>query len=104
MQTSTLHIKVSPDFAASLKKIALKRGESVGEIVRQAVISSYQPEMLELPIHQKRGLEAYSGGFISIGKLAETMGMDMTRMRKWLNDHDLSQNTAFSRDDVANAR
>ncbi len=103
MQTSTLHIKVSPEFAGSLKKIARRKGESVGEIVRQAVISSFQTEMMGLPLHQKQAVEAYSGGFISIGKLSEIMGMHVVSLRKWLNEHGIRQNTAFSRDDISNA-
>jgi predicted transcriptional regulator len=97
MKTSTLHIKVSPEFAGSLKRIASRRGESVGEIVRQAVVSSFQAEMTGLPLHQKQALEAYCGGFISIGKLSEIMGRDVLGTRGWLNDHDIRQNTEFSR-------
>ena len=103
MQTSTLHIKVSPEFAGSLKRIASKRGESVGEIVRQAVVSSFQAEMTGLPLHQKQALEAYCGGFISIGRLSENLGKDVLSTRKWLNDHDIRQNTAFAREDSENA-
>ncbi|MFA6293406.1 MAG: hypothetical protein WC637_16595 [Victivallales bacterium] len=103
MQTATLHIKVSPEFAGSLKKIASKRGESVGEIVRQAVVASFQTEMSGLPLHQKQALSAYSGGFISIGRLSEILGKDVMSARKWLNDHDIKQNTSFSREDSENA-
>ena len=103
MQTSTLHIKVSPDFADSLKKIAYKRGESVGEIVRKSVISSYQAEMMSLPLRQKQALDAYCGGFISIGKLAEIMGMNILVLRKWLNEHEIRQNNVFSTGDANNA-
>ena len=103
MQTATLHIKVSPEFAGSLKRIASKKGESVGEIVRQAVVSSFQTEMSGLPLHQKQALAAYSGGFISIGRLSEILGKDVMGARKWLNDHDIKQNTSFSREDSENA-
>ena len=103
MQTATLHIKVSPEFAGSLKKIASRRGESMGEIVRRAVVSSFQTEMTGLPIHQKQALEAYCGGFISIGRLSEILGKDVMSARKWLNDHDIRQNTAYSREDSENA-
>ncbi len=103
MQTATLHIKVSPELAGSLKRIASKRGESVGEIVRQAVVSSFQTEMSGLPLHQKQALEAYCGGFISIGRLSEILGRDVINARKWLNDHDIRQNTSFSREDSENA-
>ena len=35
MQTATLHIKVSPEFAGSLKKIASRRGESMGKMIEE---------------------------------------------------------------------
>jgi len=103
MQTATLHIKVSPEFAGSLKRIALRRKESVGEIVRQAVVSSFQAEMTCIPVHQRQALEAYCGGFISIGRLSEILGKDVMSARKWLNEHDIRQNTVYSREDSENA-
>jgi hypothetical protein len=103
MQTATLHIKVSPDFADSLKKIAHKRGESVGEIVRKAVAASYQADMMSLPRPQKQALDAYCGGFISIGKLSDVMGMNLLSLRTWLDEHEIRQNTAVSPQDSDHA-
>jgi predicted HTH domain antitoxin len=48
-------------------------------------------------------LTAYRGGFISLGKLAEMMGIPQEEMRDWLEERGLREPAAFSVDDAANA-
>lgn len=103
MQNSTLHIKVKPELAKSLKGLARKRETSVGELVRQAVLSCYQVDLLNLPEKQRRAMEAFQGGYISLGKLAEEMGLNIWETRKWLEEHDIPQNNSFLEDYVKNA-
>lgn len=103
MQSSTLHIKVKPELAEGLKALSRKRETSVGELVRQAVLSCYQLDLLNLNEKQRRAVEAFQGGYISLGKLAEEMGMNIWDTRKWLDEHDISQNNSFLEDDVNNA-
>jgi len=104
MQSATLHIKVKQEVAEGLKALSSKRRTSVGELVRQAVISSYQLELItSLNIQQKRALEAYMGSYISLSRLADEMGMNSWDMRLWLREHDIPQNNAFAEDDVNNA-
>ena len=103
MQSSTLHIKVTPEVANALKVLSKKRETSVGELVRQAVHSCYQLEMLNLTEKLRRAVEAFQGGYISLGKLAEEMGMNIWDTRKWLIEHDIAQNNSFLEDDVSNA-
>jgi predicted HTH domain antitoxin len=103
MQSSTLHIKVKPEMAKALKELSRKRETSVGDLVRQAVLSCYQLELLDLSERQRRAVEAFQGGYISLGKLAEEMGMNVLTTRKWLNEHDIPQNNSFLEDDVRNA-
>lgn len=104
MQTATLHVKVEPEIVRGLKQLAQKRQVSVGELVRQAVVSRYQLDFaLSLSNNQRRALEAYQGGYISLSKLARDMGMDVWEMRDWLDDHGVAQNNSFNEDDVANA-
>ncbi|VAX05539.1 hypothetical protein MNBD_GAMMA26-1606 [hydrothermal vent metagenome] len=104
MQNATLHIKVKQEVADGLKALSGKRHTSVGELVRQAVISSYQLELISsLNIQQKRALEAYRGNYISLSRLAEEMGMNPWDIRLWLKDHDIPQNNSFIEDDVNNA-
>jgi hypothetical protein len=103
MQSSTLHIKVTPELAKGLKSLSKKRETSVGELVRQAVHSCYQLDLLNLNERHRRALEAFQGGYISLGKLAEEMGMNIWNTRKWLEEHNIPQNNSFLEDDVKNA-
>ena len=103
MQNSTIHIKVTPELASALKSLSQKRETSVGELVRRAVLSCYQLDMLNLNSKQRRAVEAFQGGYISIGKLAEEMGMNVWNIQKWLDEHAIPQNNSFLEDDVKNA-
>lgn len=103
MQSATLHVKIKPELADGLKALAGKRSTSVGELVRRAVISCYQLELLDLGEKQRRAIEAYSGGYISFGKLAEEMGMDVFKLGKWMEEHDIPRSSVFHEDDVKNA-
>ena len=103
MQNATIHIKVEPELADSLKRLSRKRETSVGELVRQAVRSCYQLDLLSLNESQRRAVEAFQGGYISLGKLAEEMGASVWDTRKWLEEHDIPQNSAYLDNDVRNA-
>lgn len=103
MQNSTLHIKVKPELAKGLKSLSIKRATSVGELVRQAVLSCYQIDFVNLNKKQRRAVEAFQGGYISLGKLSEEMGMNVWDIRKWLEEHDVPQNNSFFEDDLKNA-
>ncbi|MBN1962243.1 MAG: hypothetical protein JW841_15010 [Deltaproteobacteria bacterium] len=99
MRAATLHVKIDKQFAQNLKDLADKRGQSVGELVRQALGATYQLDLLEITNRQRQGLEAYRGGFISLSKLAEIMGMHILELRTWLNEHAISQNNCFEEKD-----
>jgi len=103
MQNSTLHIKVTPELASALKSLSKKRETPVDELVRRAVLSCYQLDMLDLNEKQRRAVEAFQGGYISLGKLAEEMGMSVWNLRKWLEEHEIPQNNSFLEDDVKHA-
>ena len=103
MQNATIHIKVKPEIAKGLKELSKKRETSVGELVRQALFSCYQLDILGLSEKHRRALEAFQGGYISLGKLAEEMGMNVWEARGWLYEHDISPNYSFLEDDVNNA-
>ena len=61
MQNSTLHIKVKPELAKGLKGLARKRETSVGELIRQAVLSCYQLDLLNLNQKQSQNLKPNQG-------------------------------------------
>ncbi len=103
MQNATLHIKVKQEIAKGLKLLSKKRETSVGELIRQAVFSCYQLELLGLNQEQKQAIAAFQGGYISLGKLAEKMGMDVWDIRTWLEEHDILQNNSFQESDIKNA-
>ena len=103
MQNSTLHIKVSPELATALKALSRKREETVSELVRRAVLSCYQLDIINLNEKQRRAVEAFQGGYISLGKLSEEMGMNILNIRRWLSEHGIRQNNSYLEDDVKNA-
>ena len=103
MQNSTLHIKVTPEMARGLKELSRKKETSVGELVRRAVTSCYLLDMLDLTEKQRRALEAFQGEYISLGKLAEELGMNIWDTRAWLEEHDIPQTNSFLESDVHNA-
>lgn len=100
----TLHIKVAHGLSEELKQLSKIRGLTVSELIRQAIFVCYQLDLLGLSDRQKQAMEAYRGGFISLGKLSELMGRPAMEMRQWLKEHNIPLNTAFSEDDVENAR
>ena len=103
MHDATLHVKVKPEMAEGLKRLAAEQRVSVGELVRKALTSCYQGALEELPRHQQQALEAYRGGYISLGKLGEAMGMTVLEVRQWLNAQDVPQNNTFLEADAEHA-
>ena len=99
----TVHIKINHEINEGLKQLGKARGMSVSELIRQALFTCYQLDMLGITNRQKQALEAYRGGFISLGKLSEMMGCSPIEMRNWLNEREIKQNNSFSDNDVANA-
>jgi hypothetical protein len=102
-QTATLHIKVEPAVARGLKQVAGRRRVTVGELVRQAVQTCYQTEWLGLTAAQRQAVEAYRGGYISLGKLAEELGLSPLKVRQWLGERGIAQNPGYAKEDLAHA-
>jgi predicted HTH domain antitoxin len=75
----------------------------VGELVRQAVQTCYQTEWLGLTAAQRQALEAYRGGYVSVGKLAEAMGLSPLAAREWLSERGIPHNTVSAKNDLAHA-
>jgi hypothetical protein len=98
-QEATLHIKLDLEMDEQLARLARARKSSKGRLVRDAITACYQIPIEELPVQQHRALNAYQGGYISIGKLAEVMGLHVLAVRSWLEERGIVQNTAMSLDD-----
>jgi predicted HTH domain antitoxin len=77
------NILLKDDQHKKLKLYAKKEGATLGELVRDALDVVYRKKD---PIEQRRGvaLSAYREGFISLGKLAEVMGLDPVSARNYL--------------------
>ena len=95
--------KVKPELAKGSQALTRKQEISVYKLVRHAVISYYQIDMASLSDKQRQAVEAFKGGYISQGKLAEEMGMNIWNTRKWLIEHGIPQNNSFFENDVKNA-
>ncbi len=100
---ATLHVKLQSELAQHLKRLAKSRGVSLSSLVRQAIAAAYQPDLLNLAQSQRHALEAYQGGYISIGRLAEAMGLHVLQTRDWLKEHGIPENTSFGERDSINA-
>ncbi|MBN1676628.1 MAG: UPF0175 family protein [Kiritimatiellae bacterium] len=103
MQNATIHVKVESGLAKGLKQLARSRQTTMGQLVREALVACYQPALLGLSSERAQALAAYRGGYITVGKLAEVMGMHVLTMRQWLNEHGIPQNNALGRDDQRHA-
>jgi len=102
-QTATLHIKIEPGVARGLKSLAKHRGQTMGELVRQALSSCYQPDLAGMTALQRQAFEAWRGGFISLGKLAQAMGLTPLAMRGWLAEHGVGETASYQPNDAAHA-
>lgn len=100
---ATLHMKIDRETDERLRQLALARGKSKGQLVREAISVCYQTSLDDLPLAQRRAISAYQGGYISLGRLAQVMGMHVLDLRKWLDDHDITQSGAYGDRDADNA-
>lgn len=102
-KTQTLHIKLDKEEESRLNDLAHSRNKSKGQLVREALQTCYQTSLSNLPSRQIQAINAYRGGYISIGKLASEMGMEVLELRQWLREHDLAQPAALNQSDLENA-
>lgn len=86
------NIMLTDDQHKKLKASSKREGRTLGELVRGAVDYAYaKKDSIE---HRKLvALEAYKEGFISLGKLAETLGLDVVSMRLYLKEHNIPLRT-----------
>lgn len=102
-QDVTLHVKLDRATDVQLKSLAYQRGKSKGQLVREALTACYQTVADDLSVTQRNALAAYHGGYISIGKLARDMGMNVLELRKWMKERGFQQVCAVEDSDVGNA-
>jgi predicted HTH domain antitoxin len=68
-----------------LKEYARAEGRTMGHIIREAVDRSYERKN---PLEERRGVavRAYEEGLISLGKLAEVLGVNPISARSYLKE------------------
>ena len=88
-----------------LKTLARKGGRTLGELVREAVDESYaKRDALEQ--RKAAAIDSYREGFISLGKLANVLGIDTVTARLYLRERGIAlkvQDAAEITSDAANA-
>jgi len=80
------NIMLSEDQHRKLKLYAKKEGRTLGGLIRDALDVVYKKKDV---LEQRRqvALSAYKEGFISLGKLAEVLGLDPVSARNYLKEH-----------------
>lgn len=90
-----LHIKIDEELAAALKRLSTTRSLSIGELVRRAIRRTYLAGVEGLSARQGVAVAAYDAGYISLGKLADEIGMDAISVRRWLSDNGFEAHETF---------
>ena len=69
----------------AVKAYAKREGKTLGRMVREALDAAYQKKD---PLERRRetALAAYREGFISLGKVAEVLGLDPVSARVYLRE------------------
>ena len=89
------NIMLNDDQHKKLKHYAKKQGRTLGGLVRDALDEVYRKKD-KLEQRRQVALSAYQEGFISLGKLAEVLGLDPISARNYLQDHGIPiQTTDF---------
>jgi predicted HTH domain antitoxin len=99
------NIMLSDEQHKKLKRYAKREGRTLGGLVRDALDVVYKKKDA---IEQRRqvALSAYNEGFISLGKLAEVLGLDPVSARNYLKEQGIpiqSQNLKECAQDSKNA-
>jgi predicted HTH domain antitoxin len=69
----------------SVKAYAKREGKTLGRMVREALDAAYQKKD-PLERRKETALSAYREGFISLGKVAEVLGLDPVSARAYLRE------------------
>jgi predicted HTH domain antitoxin len=77
------NVLLAEDQHKAVKAYAKREGKTLGRMVREALDVAYKKKD---PLERRRetAVAAYREGFISLGKLAEVLGMDPVSARSYL--------------------
>ena len=99
------NIMLNDDQHKKLKRYAQREGRTLGSLVRDALDAVYEKKD-RLEQRKQVAISAYIEGFISLGKLAEVLGLDPVSTRNYLQERGIpiqSQDMNSSSQDVKNA-
>ncbi|NTU51967.1 MAG: hypothetical protein HGA94_05980 [Candidatus Aminicenantes bacterium] len=79
------NVLLAEDQHKAVKAYAKREGKTLGRMVREALDVAYRKKD---PLERRRepAIAAYREGFISLGKLAEVLGMDPVSARCYLKE------------------
>jgi predicted HTH domain antitoxin len=83
------NIMLSDEQHKKLKRYAQREGRTLGGLVRDALDVVYKKKD-RLEHRRNVAVSAYSEGFISLGKLAEVLGLDPVSTRNFLKNQGIS--------------
>ena len=83
------NVMLTPHQHITLKQMATSMHRTLGELVRDAIDSTFTVDTVERR-HQV-ALAAYREGFISLGKLAQSLGVDPLTARSYLKERGFTQ-------------
>jgi len=96
------NIMLDDDQHRILKLYAKKEGTTLGGLVRDALDVVYKKKDA-LEQRKQVALSAYKEGFISLGKLAEVLGLDPVSARNYLKEHGMPIHSQDLKDLVQDA-
>lgn len=83
------NVMLTPDQHSILKQMSASMHRTLGELVRDAIDSTFTVDIVERR-HQV-AVAAYREGFISLGKLAQSLGVDPLTARSYLKKRGIQQ-------------
>jgi predicted HTH domain antitoxin len=83
------NVMLTPHQHITLKQMATSMHRTLGELVRDAIDSTITTDTVERR-HQV-ALAAYREGFISLGKLAQSLGVDPLTAQSYLKERGIQQ-------------
>jgi predicted HTH domain antitoxin len=97
------NIMLSDDQHKKLKRYAQREGRTLGGLVREALDVVYKKKD-KLEHRRQVAISAYSEGFISLGKLAEVLGLDPVSTRNYLREKGIPLQTQDLKDLTLDAK
>ena len=83
------NVMLTPHQHITLKHMATSMHRTLGELVRDAIDSTITVDLVER--RRQVALAAYREGFISLGKLAQTLGIDPLTARSYIKERGIQQ-------------